>query len=107
MGLKEGENCVNCIDTSWNTIITLSANGLTTSHSAYNHQLNWLIKYHPLIETQANVGLSLPYAFSLSAEKIEPAHAPPLPVWNVSAEEAGDEYWAKMTRYIWGYVTNP
>jgi hypothetical protein len=107
MGLKEGENCVNCIDASWNNVITLSTDGLTTSHSAYNHQLNWLIRYHPLIETQANVGSSISYVFSLSAGEIAPAHAPPPPVWNVPAEEAGDEYWVEMARYIWGYVTDP
>ncbi|MFZ5819159.1 MAG: hypothetical protein ACOYYJ_04585 [Chloroflexota bacterium] len=105
MGLKEGENCVNCIDTSWNTMITLSANGLKTNKFEYPHQLNWIIKYHPLIEPQANVGLPQP-SFTL-AENIALILTPPRPAWNVAAEEADPIYWEEMARYIWGYVIDP
>lgn len=103
--VEAGENCVNVMDSHWNTTMTVSATGVKVAGIEYMHQLIWSVKYIPLVDMEISANVQSPP--TVFPTDIAPSKQPPMPAQNVLVTQEDDEYWAKMARYIWGYVTDP
>jgi hypothetical protein len=69
------------------------------------HQLIWSVKYIPLVDMEISANAQSPP--TIFPTDISPSKQPPAPTQNLFGAQENDEYWAKMARYVWGYVTDP
>jgi hypothetical protein len=99
------KDCNWLFDPTWNTTVTIHVPSLQVNQKPYG-PLTWSIDYHPLVGINALSPTATPSVpFVESDYKPVPEAPPPVNGEPKSNAVYWDDYWQKMTRYIWYHLT--
>lgn len=110
IAVQVGGNCQHVMESQWNTTMIITLDSVEINGEKEGRQLNWTVKYHPLLNLDVQSVTSAPQMPSgFDPARLSFTKIPPTPVAGQSPvdEIYWDRYWEEMARYVLAYVIDP